>query len=63
MVLINIAYMVASMFLGHILHAKTNIGIMFNSPTNYNIMESPKQKNRSFILHSTFFLVTKIIMD
>lgn len=62
-VLINIAYIVASIFLGHIRHANTNIGIIFNSPTNYNIIESPKQKNLSFIFHSTFFLVTKIIID
>ena len=60
-VLINIAYIVASIFLGHIRHANTKIGIKFNSATNCNIMESPIQKNLSFIPHSTFFLVTSII--
>lgn len=46
------------MFLGQILHANTNIGNKFNSPTNYNITESPKQKNLSSIPHYIFFLVT-----
>ena len=30
---INKAYIVPSIFLGHILQAKTNNGIVFNSPT------------------------------
>lgn len=30
---INKAYIVPSIFFGHILHAKTKIGIVFNSPT------------------------------
>lgn len=62
-VAISIAYIVASIFFGQILHANTKIGNKFNSPINYSITESPKQKNLSSIPHSTFFLVTNGIVD
>jgi len=60
---ISIAYIVASIFFGHILQANTNSGIIFNSPTSYNIMESPIQNNLSSIPHSTFLRVTSMMSD
>jgi hypothetical protein len=53
---ISKAYMVPSILLGHILQAKTNSGIVFNSPTTIIIAESPIVNNLSGIPYSKFFL-------
>jgi len=62
-VLIITAYIVPSIFLGQILHAKTNKGNVFSSPITYIMTESPKQNNLSGIPNSVFFLVTNNIYD
>lgn len=58
---INKAYMVPSISLGHILHARTKRGIQFISPAIYIMTLSPKVNNLSGIPISRFYLVTNKI--
>jgi hypothetical protein len=60
---INIAYMVPSIFLGHILHANMSKGIEFSSPITTSKIPSPMQNNLSGIPHYTLILCTRMIVS
>lgn len=55
------AYIVPSMFLGHMLHAITNIGIMLISPREVAKESAATQNQKSLIPNMRFIRFTKAI--